>query len=577
MNPTDSSSAAGGILWSRAQIDSRLRTVLAERGLADAGQLDRLAAQAGSSHKPLEELLVTENVVEEETVLRVLGEITGLKVIDLGETTIEAEAIGRVSPRIVAQVHCMPVTLDGDTLTLASDHARDVREEDRIRLLLNCPVSWVLCPREDLHEGIKHFYGIGLSAFLGLTVLGEAEAGKVAKPPVEASDMQAFTREILHEAIRTSATDIHVEPYEDELRIRFRIDGSLYPVSLPEGVELVGRQLISGLKVLGQLNVAEHRLPQDGRFSFDTKDESFDIRMSVLPTRHGESVTLRILNRTATFLTMDQIGLEGSQRKDFQELLSAPHGMVLFTGPTGSGKTTSLYAALADMNTQHRKIVTMEDPVEYQMHGITQLQVHTKIGFTFAAGLRSVLRHDPDVVLIGEIRDPETAEIAVSAALTGHLVLSTLHTNDAASALARLIDIGIEPYLAASSVQGVIAQRLVRRLCPDCREAQHLEGEVLARIPGLGLPGQKALTVYRERGCPHCRYTGFRGRQAIYEVMPMSSELSSLTAAKVPSDQLAKQAVRQGLITLRESGWAYVHNGVTTVDEVLRVTQETIR
>lgn len=573
MSTTDPEARASQATLSRAQIEERLLSVLVDRGLVDAAGADAFTAvrgRPGDQEGSLAHRIVREGHVPEREVTDALAAVAGIPVINLAETRIDTHVLATVPARVVARSRVMPIRRDGNELVIASDTAPDVTEADRLRLLLDRPLQWVLATPTEIRECINHYYGVGLRAFMGLTARGSAEGGAAESPPGDpgpAADVMGFTHEIMHEAVHAGATDIHIEPYEDELAIRFRIDGTLYPVSLPAGIEAYGRQIISGLKVMGQMNVAEHRLPQDGRFQLALEEGQFDIRMSVLPTRHGEAVNLRILNRASTFLTMEQLGIRPDQRKAFDALVTCPHGMVPFTGPTGSGKSTSLYAALAELNTQDRKIITLEDPVEYEMKGIIQLPVNPDIGFTFASGLRSILRHDPDVVLVGEIRDNETAEIAISSSLTGHLVFSTLHTNDAVSAVTRLIDMGIEPYLVASSLRGVVAQRLARRICPHCREATDV-GAIPGEAPVRG-------PVYRATGCPHCRFTGYRGRQAIFEIVTMTDELASLAAGKAPTHDLRRQALADGLVTLRKNGRHLIEEGSTTIEEILRITEMT--
>jgi general secretion pathway protein E/type IV pilus assembly protein PilB len=567
-----------GTYWTRPLVEQRMRDDLSGSEGLPAELFQELTEKAAMSGVPLEHFLVDRGHVEEQSVLKVLSDMTGLPVVSLNEAGVDPEVVRQTPPRIVAHTSVMPIRIDSGVLILGTDKVRDVTEEDRLRLLLNRPVRWVLCTRGDIRESINHYYGIGLKSFLGLAGPAHRAEGGADEPGgndgEQRANIQGFIEEIIGEALHAEATDIHVEPYEEDLRIRFRIDGSLSTISLPEEIGKYSRSIVSGLKVLGQMNVAEHRLPQDGRFTFEDGDQSYDIRMSVLPTPHGEAVNLRILNRVATYLTIEELGLRSDQRAIFDRLVLRPHGIILFTGPTGSGKTTSLYAALASLNQDDRKVITIEDPVEYRIHGITQLQVRPDIGFSFAAGLRSILRHDPDVVLVGEIRDPETASIATSAALTGHLVFSTLHTNDAVSSITRLIDMGIEPYLVSSSVQGVIAQRLVRRLCMRCREPRNLDEGLLQAVPELGPREGDAGTFYRERGCPHCRFTGFRGRQAIFEILSIDGELASLAASRAPTHILTEAALRQGMKTLRAGGWELAREGLTTIEEVTRVSRD---
>jgi type II secretory ATPase GspE/PulE/Tfp pilus assembly ATPase PilB-like protein len=343
-------------------------------------------------------------------------------------------------------------------------------------------------------------------------------------------------------------------------------------IPMPQGVERLQKAIISSIKVTAQLNIAEKRLPQDGRFGMSVNGQDLDIRVSVLPSQHGEAANMRILNRREIFLKMGDLGLRDFQLAMLEEFVALPHGIILFTGATGSGKTTSLYASLSRINNEDLKIITVEDPVEYQLAGVTQMQVHPEIDFTFANGLRSILRHDPDVVLIGEIRDSETARIATSAALTGHLVFSTLHTNDAPSAITRLVDMGIEPYLVSSSLEGVIGQQLLRRVCPTCRKPVDVDPRVADEIR-QGLPGAPAdLHFYQGTGCPDCRFTGFSGRKGVFEVLAMDDDIRALTVERTSSATIMHRAVENGLVTLRQSAWMLVVDGMTSVDEVLRVT-----
>jgi len=385
-----------------------------------------------------------------------------------------------------------------------------------------------------------------------------------------------FVNQVLSEALEVRATDVHVEPFEHQLRVRYRIDGVLQEANIPPDVRRFQAAIVSRIKILSHLDIAEKRLPQDGRIRLKVKGREIDVRVSVIPMLHGEATVLRILDRgdNKTF-NMDVLGMARRDRVAFERVQELPHGIVLVTGPTGSGKTTSLYAALSRINDIERKIITIEDPVEYQLAGINQIQVNNKAGLTFAAGLRAILRHDPDVVLIGEIRDKETAEIAVQASLTGHLVFSTLHTNDAPGAAARLIDMGVEPYLVASSVEMVIAQRLVRLICPHCKEttpAPDVEAlrEELARESGVELPD----VLYRGKGCRQCQGTGFRGRSGVFELMPITEELRALVMERAPTQKMRAVAIQQGMNSLRADGWRLVREGRTTVEEVMRVTKE---
>ncbi len=546
------------------------RALLERHGVSEA-KLEELQHRARWLQQPLDTLALRERLLGEEPLRDLLAEISGLNTVSLTRTGISAEAIARVSPATVNRCRVIPLALRGKRIVLAGARIIDPAEAEQLRVLLGMPVEHVLCTVHELDESIKHYYGVGLESFLNAEPRpregGDGESHAEAAP-----DISHFVKQLLDEAIAANATDVHIEPRHDSLRLRYRIDGVLYPVTLPVGAERFQRAIVSSIKVMAQLNIAERRIPQDGRFTHGAGRDAYDIRLSVLPTRHGETVTLRILNRQSTFLSLNELGLTTQQKAEIEDLIALPHGIVLFTGPTGSGKTTSLYAALARLNTDDRKIVTLEDPVEYDMEGVTQLQVQPGIGFTFPAGLRSVLRHDPDVILIGEIRDAETAGIAVSSAFTGHLVFSTLHTQDTSGAVVRLIDMGIEPYLVAAGVQGMVAQRLLRRICPACREAYTEDPAIEAEARSLFPERTAPLAFYRGRGCPECRFLGYNGRQGIYEVFLMNNSLRRLVIERASSDMLLKQAMNMGLAPLRRNAWACALEGVTTVGDVLRMT-----
>ena len=552
---------------SLTELRAKLGAALRDGGHLTEATLRDLQQRAAWEHEALDHLLLRDGILSEKTLQQQLSTLSGIPLLREYRLAIDDQIIQLVPPRAVTRYRIVPLALEDRRLILATDHLREPEEEEQLQVVLGRPVGWALCTRRELDDLVTHFYGVGIDIFLELENGGGTTAGAGRR------DIPAFVDAILRDAIQSQATDIHFEPGEDVFRVRYRIDGVLYAARLPRGVEQHQRAILSSLKVMAQLDIAERRLPQDGRLEKSLDDQSFDIRVSVLPTRYGESIELRILNRSATFLRMDELGLPAPQRRTLEEILRQPHGLLLFTGPTGSGKTTSLYAALAEMNDNARKIITIEDPVEYQIRGITQLQVHHAIGFTFASGLRSILRHDPDLILVGEIRDDATADIAVSAALTGHLVLSTLHTNDSASAPMRLIDMGIEPYLVASSLQGIVAQRLVRRLCPDCREPAPLDDSYQAELRQW-LPESQPVPaqVWRGRGCPHCRFTGYQGRRALYEILEVDDQLRSLIVERATSSVLLQHAAARGLIPLRQAGWALVLRGETSLEDLLRVT-----
>lgn len=555
------------------ELRAKLIQMLTQEGRVEKSLLQDIQQRAAWKEEPVERVLARENVLPEEEVLQHLSALSGIPLLKSYHVTIDPAVVAAVPPRAVVRYRIMPLYQERGHWVLATDHVRDTEEEAQLRVVLGRPLAWVLCTAREVSEFITHYYGIGIEQFLDLEEQDGRGASVSRRDSEEPLGIPAFVDEIVRDAIRSNATDIHLEPEEDGLRVRYRIDGVLYPARLPKGIERYQRAIISSVKVMAQLDIAERRLPQDGRLEKDLDDQSFDIRVSVLPSRHGEAVALRLLNRSATFLRMDELGLPNQQREQLEDLIRLPHGLLLFTGPTGSGKTTSLYAALARLNNQERKIVTVEDPVEYQIRGITQLQVQATIGFTFASGLRSILRHDPDVILVGEIRDDETADIAVSAALTGHLVLSTLHTNDSAGAATRLVDMGIEPYLVASSLEGIIAQRLIRRICPHCREEMALEEPYEEEVCQLFPEATPPFTIWRGRGCPFCRFTGYLGRKALYEILDIDEEMRGLIVERAPSGVIMQRAMANGLTPLRGTGWNMVLNGETTLEDLLRVTR----
>ena len=552
------------------EVMRKVAEIIVARGQLTADRMEELEHRAEWLDEPLDRIIRREHAVTQPDLLDAVSAVTGIPVCRLGRLSVDAETLAAVPAKLADHYRIMPLSLDSGTLTVASYRVYDVAEEDQLRVVIGLPLRWILAPARDISESIKHYYGVGINTLL------TRQDGETADDDAEKQDAGAivkFVEEILTDAIRSDATDLHFEPYKHELQLRYRIDGVLSRIALPRGVEHYRRAIISSIKVLAQLDIAEKRLPKDGRFSFEVDDTPYDVRVSVLPTRYGEAVNLRLLNSRSTLMTLNELGLSKDQLACIEDLTSQPHGMVLFAGPTGSGKTTSLYATLARLNDESRKIITIEDPVEYQLRGITQLQVHPEIGFTFSAGLRSVLRHDPDVVLVGEIRDDETARIAIGAAMTGHLVLSTLHTNDSVSAIPRLVDMGVEPYLVATGVTGVVSQRLVRRICKSCKTAVTIEDAVRQRILaeyGDHVPGD---TLFEGRGCPDCRFTGYRGRQAIVETLVVDEGLRSLAAERAPGSVLLEYALEHGLVPLRHEGWKAAIEGDTTVTDVMRVTR----
>jgi general secretion pathway protein E/type IV pilus assembly protein PilB len=477
----------------------------------------------------------------------------------------------------------LPIGVEGDALTLAFSEPPRQMEQGNLRLVLGKRFKPVLATPSAIHAVIKKHFGLGAETIQKLRE--ERGGGEIReeivfdiqdKEPDSAleASVSAFVDQILQEALRLHATDIHLEPYADSIRLRYRVDGILETVPVPPDMRHLHSAVISRLKIMAGLNIAEKRLPHDGRIAMKTGSEEYDLRVSIMPSKHGEAICLRILGRQSLFLDMSQLGMEPNHEAVFGQLTQLPQGMVLLTGPTGSGKTTTLYTALAHANDEGRKIITFEDPIEYQLEGTVQIQVREQIGLTFAAGLRSVLRHDPDVVLVGEIRDFETAEIAVRAAQTGHLVLSTLHTNDSISAVTRLLEMKIEPYLIASSLVCSISQRLARRICRHCAEpdqniSNHTRKEMAAAL-GIG-PGE--VNASKGRGCVECNQKGHRGRVAVYEFFLLNEQLSDLIQPGLRTGELREAARKLGWRSLREMAWLKVQRGLIPITEQERWTR----
>lgn len=560
-------------LMTESAIYQEVGRLLVERNRITRSQLDDASVRSTLLGKGLDEVLLDEHWISEEVILELLSEITSIPYLPLARFSIPREGIRKVPAGAALTYRIIPVAMSDESITIATHRIHEVTGHDSLQTLLRMPVDWVLCKRREVDEAIKHFYGLGADLLKNMDGIVRSPPG-IGEPPLEfgAPGLSQLLNEIIREAIQRKASDIHLEPMENRMSLRYRVDGSLIKIPLPEGVERHYKSMVSALKVLAQLNITERRLPHDGRARMTVDGETFDLRISILPTQYGEAANLRILNRKTTFLTLQELGLRDSQLPLIKELMARPHGIVLITGPTGSGKTSTLYAALSSIRTDSISVVTIEDPVEYQLDGILQIQAQAEIGLTFAAGLRAVLRHDPNVILIGEIRDTETADIAIKSSLTGHLVFSTLHTNDSAGAMARLTDMGIEPYLVASSVQGVIAQRLVRRVCQYCQEPAEMPGDVLEEVGRLfpELIGKPRFV--RGRGCPDCKFTGYKGRLAVFEILMMDQALRPLVVRNAPTDEIRRMAVTNGMETLRRNAWQVALDGITTVEEVMRVT-----
>ena len=480
---------------------------------------------------------------------------------------------------MVHRKNLMPVSRHNGTLIVATADPFDAYALDELQTLTGLHVQAVLASPREITRLIKTHFGVGGETVTAMMLdrakdevelLEEIETddSEIAKQAQEASVVK-LVNEILVEAASERASDIHIEPEENSLRIRYRIDGILHTQALPPEINRFQAAIISRIKIMARLNIAEKRLPQDGRIKMRVQNREIDVRVSIIPMIHGEGIVMRLLDKGRMVFNLANVGMMPEHYKTFKQLIDRPHGIVLVTGPTGSGKSTTLYSALNEIKDETLKIITVEDPVEYQQPGISQIQVASKIGLTFAHSLRSILRHDPDVILIGEMRDLETAESAIQASLTGHLVFSTLHTNDSPSAFTRLIDMGIEPFLVSSTVEGVMAQRLVRTICPECKEKYELPA---ADVPSDYPRDATVVPLHRGAGCRACRQTGFRGRQGIFELMVTGDTIRELCVQRANASAIRNQALKEGMTTLRQDGWRKVQQGITTIDEVARVT-----
>ena len=517
------------------------------------------------------------DALNEERVLRWLAHEYGVGYAALDELEPDKQVLSLFPARLLLRDELLPLRRVDNQIEIATSRLFATQGLDGLKALTGLRLRPVLAPTEIIQREMKKRLGIGadtidtLDEASGLQVVddsGGMNDNNLDEAAEDASIIR-FVNQVLKDAIDLRASDIHLEPFEDELRIRYRIDGVLQEVPVPAQVKRFQPAIGARVKILSHLNIAEKRLPQDGRIKVRIDTNEVDIRVSVIPMLHGEAVVMRLLRQNKGILGARDLGMGQRELSCLERVLQLPHGIVLVTGPTGSGKTSTLYTALHEINDSERKIITIEDPVEYQMKGVNQIQVSEKSGLTFARGLRSILRHDPDVILIGEIRDQETAQIAVQASLTGHLVFSTLHTNDAAGAVTRLADMGVEPYLVASSLEAVLAQRLVRLLCPKCK-AVDTTPEARAYKTRLGIPLEA--TLYRAVGCRECRNTGYHGRRAIFEWMDTNSEIRQLVLKNASTDSIRNAAVRAGMTTLADDGRRLVELGVTTIAEVLSVT-----
>lgn len=551
--------------------------VLIRRGLLTADQGD-LVTQQANGHR-FDQTVVEMGLLTEEDTLRAFADEFGMKYVDLKDFETDAELLNLFPTSTIFRHSLLPLQRDNGRVEVATSDPFDLEALDELSSLSGLRLEPVLARHDDIVQLIKQKLGVGGDTINELVrqktdedddYLAEASRadGELAEMAQQASVIR-LVNELLLEALQQQASDVHIEPGERGLRIRYRVDGLLRVQSVPPEINQFYAAIVTRLKIMSRLNIAEKRLPQDGRIELKVAGRDIDVRVSIIPMLHGEGVVLRILDKGRMVFNLSSMGMPEPLYRPFRDLISIPHGIILVTGPTGSGKSTTLYSCLNEIRSPNTKIITVEDPVEYQLDGISQIQVHSRIGLTFAAGLRSILRHDPDVILIGEIRDYETAEAAIQASLTGHLVFSTLHTNDAASAFTRLVDMGVEPYLVASTVEGVMAQRLVRRLCQNCRESYRPNPDELPK----DFPKKDVAELWRPVGCRECGDTGYAGRIGTFELLLTDDTVREMCGERVSSTRVRQYGLEHGMITLRQCGWLHAMNGTTSIDDVLRITK----
>ncbi len=548
----------------------RLGDMLIESGVITADQLARAIERQRTTGERLGRVLIGTGVREEE-IIRALSQQLGIPVVDLYRESPDPRAAALLPEALARKYRVLPVRKDGNRLLVAMADPLDVVAIDDVAIATGLLVSPAIAPEAEILTSIERTYGLGEHARGIIEEITPSAEDAEAALPVEEPDapIVRLTNLILTQAITDRASDIHIEPTESAVRVRYRVDGVMNTVmNVPRHAYAT---LVSRIKVMARMNVAERRLPQDGSFALTAEGRTVDFRVSTIPLIYGERVALRLLDKTQATLNLPDLGMDEPTRRRFESLIKQPNGIILVSGPTGSGKTSTLISALQLLNTTERNIITVEDPVEYQIPGINQMEVNVRAGLTFANALRSIVRQNPDILMVGEIRDMETAEIAIHASLTGHLVFSTIHTNDAPAVVARLLDMGIEPYLIASSIAGAIAQRLVRILCPHCKRPAAAQPEVEMALKSY--VGDVGPVQMQERvGCVHCRYTGYLGRTGIFELLVMSGEVRQLIVRRASSAEIGDAARADGMHTMREAGLLKVARGVTTLEEVLRVT-----
>ena len=558
----------------------RLGEILLEKKLIAPQALEHALLEQKKSGELLGKVLVRLGYLSERQLLEGLAAHLQLPIVSIRQLMVEDVVLKRVPVRFAWHYRCMPLRLSGKTVTIAMSDPLQVRPIDDLKVHYGLEADVVLSTEAEIEDAIQRYYGVGADTVgqileetprNGSTTAapgaGEEPTTDLARMAEDASVIR-LVNQLLLEAYKARASDVHIEPFRDELRIRYRVDGVLYDVPAPDDLRRFHQAIISRIKIMADMDIVEKRLPQDGRIKVTVGAEELELRVSIMPSLYGENMVLRLLPVRMLF-DLNALGMLPEDLKTLERTIARPHGVIFVTGPTGSGKTTTLYACLSRLNTPDRKIITIENPIEYELKGVTQIPVAPKLGFTFMEGLRSMLRHDPDVMMVGEVRDQESAEITIRMALTGHMVFTTLHTNNAPGSVTRLLDMGLEPYLISSTCLAFVAQRLVRVICPDCKVIDP-EPVILDRVPREEIPP----TVYKGKGCEVCRMSGYRGRLGLYEVMVVDDMVRQLIMAKAPADVIKHGLLDKGWKTMRQDGWQKVAAGMTTPEEVLRVTME---
>jgi type IV pilus assembly protein PilB len=551
------------------KLDKEIETILIEENLVSSEELAIAQDLQKKSGKLLLQVITESGLVSEEAITVLIAKRNGLSFLDLGNYRINASAVSLISEDLARRYNVLPIDFEDHKLVVAMNDPSNIFALDDLKIVTGYEIKPVMVMESDLKSAINHYFKVDVSVDESL---GDENADDIAlselKEITEDAPIVKLVNMIINKAVQDKASDIHIEPQEKDLRVRFRIDGVLHEIM--QSPKRIQPAVLSRFKIMAGMDIAEQRKPQDGHCSLVVKGRQIDFRVATLPTVYGERIVLRILEKESIMLNLDDLGFSGDSLERYRSSFTKPYGAILITGPTGSGKSTSLYATLNVLNTESKNIVTIEDPVEYRLPGINQIQINPKAGLTFAMGLRAVLRSSPDILMVGEIRDKETAQIAVEAALTGHLVFSTLHTNDAPGAITRLTEMGIEPFLTSSAVDCIQAQRLARKLCKHCKEPYTPSEKSLMDI-GFPLPHQKVPTLYKARGCPRCSDTGYKGRVGVYEVMLISEAIEQLTVERATAVDIRKIAISEGMRTLRDDGFQKVLEGVTSIEEIMRV------